>query len=109
VVPEDADAWMTAREVLEVATLGGAAVLGRDDIGALEVGRCADFFSLDLHTVGYAGGLSDPVAAVMFCAPQTAVHTVVHGRSIVRDGEIVTFDLPATIAAHNLNAARLLE
>jgi cytosine/adenosine deaminase-related metal-dependent hydrolase len=109
VVPEDGDAWMTAREVLEVATLGGASVLGRDDIGALEVGRCADFFSLDLHTVGYAGGLSDPVAAVMFCAPQTAVHTVVHGRSIVRDGEIVTFDLPATIAEHNLNAARLLE
>ena len=109
VVPEDGDGWMTAREVLEVATLGGASVLGRDDIGALEVGRCADFFSLDLHTVGYAGGLSDPVAAVMFCAPQTAVHTVVHGRSIVRDGEIVTFDLPATIAAHNLNAARLLE
>jgi cytosine/adenosine deaminase-related metal-dependent hydrolase len=109
VVPEDADAWMTAREVLEVATIGGASVLGRDDIGALEVGRCADFFSLDLHTVGYAGGLGDPVAAVMFCAPQTAVHTVVHGRSIVRDGEIVTFDLPATIAEHNRHAARLLE
>ena len=42
--------WMTAREALELATRGGASVLGRDDIGALEAGKCADFFSLDLNT-----------------------------------------------------------
>jgi len=108
VVPEDSDPWMTAREALEVATRGGAAVLGRDDIGSLEIGKCADFFTLDLNTVGYAGGLGDPVAAVMFCAPQTAVHTVVHGRSIVRDGRIVTFDISAVIAEHNGHAAALL-
>ena len=59
----DEKAWMTAREALELATLGGAQVLGRDDIGALEVGKCADFFSLDLETVAYAGALHDPVAA----------------------------------------------
>jgi cytosine/adenosine deaminase-related metal-dependent hydrolase len=57
-----AEEWMTAREVLEIATKGGAAVLGRDDIGSLEPGKCADFFSINLHTVDYAGALNDPVA-----------------------------------------------
>ena len=78
--PVRANEWMTAREALELATIGGARVLGRSDIGSLEVGKCADFFSLDLNTVGYAGALHDPVAAVLFCAPQQARHTVVHGR-----------------------------
>jgi len=71
---------MTAREALELATRGGAQVLGRTDIGSLEPGKCADFFSLDLHTVGYAGALHDPVAAVLFCAPQPAVNTVINGK-----------------------------
>ena len=86
----DEKAWMTAREALELATLGGAQVLGRDDIGALEVGKCADFFSLDLETVAYAGALHDPVAAVLFCAPQPARTTVINGRVVVQDGRIAT-------------------
>jgi len=101
--------WMTAREALELATLGGASVLGRTDIGALEPGKCADFFSLDLHTLGYAGALHDPVAAVVFCAPQTARHTVINGRPVVKDGAIVTMDMAPVIATHNRCAARLLE
>lgn len=101
--------WMTAREALELATLGGAGVLGRSDIGSLEPGKCADFFSLDLHTLGYAGALHDPVAAVVFCAPQTARHTVINGRSVVKDGRIVTMDMQPVIATHNKCAAGLLE
>jgi 8-oxoguanine deaminase len=101
--------WMGAREALEIATRGGAAVLGRDDIGALEAGRCADFFTLDLDGVSYAGGLSDPVAATVFCAPQRARHTVVHGRPVVRDGEVVTVEMPAVVREHNRHAAALLE
>jgi 8-oxoguanine deaminase len=104
----DAD-WMTAREALEIATLGGAGVLGRSDIGSLEPGKCADFFSLDLNTLGYAGALHDPVAAVVFCAPQSAHHTVINGRSVVKDGVIVTMDMGSVIATHNRCAARLLE
>jgi hypothetical protein len=51
--------------------MGGAAVLGRSDIGSLEPGKCADFFALDLSAIGYAGGLSDPVAAVVFWRPRS--------------------------------------
>jgi cytosine/adenosine deaminase-related metal-dependent hydrolase len=105
--PRRAKEWMTAREALEIATRGGAAVLGRSDIGSLEPGKCADFFTLDLNSLGYAGGLSDPVAAVVFCAPQRARHTVVGGRLIVDNGEITTLDIAPVIAEHNRNAARL--
>jgi cytosine/adenosine deaminase-related metal-dependent hydrolase len=105
--PLRAREWMTAREALEIATRGGAAVLGRSDIGSLEPGKCADFFTLDLNTLNYAGGLSDPVAAVVFCAPQRARHTVVGGRLIVDNGEIATLDVVPVIEEHNRHAAKL--
>jgi 8-oxoguanine deaminase len=106
--PLRAKEWMTAREVLGIATCGGAAVLGREDIGALEPGRCADFFTLDLNQVAFAGGLGDPVAATLFCLPPRAVYTVVNGEVIVDRGELVTLDLAREVAGHNRNAARLL-
>lgn len=99
--PLRAHEWMTAREALEMATLGGARVLGRDDIGALEVGKCADFFTIDLNTVDYAGALNDPVAATLFCAPQKAKYTVINGRIVVEDGRVVTVDMQPVIQAHN--------
>jgi 8-oxoguanine deaminase len=105
--PVAANDWMTAREALELATIGGARVLGRTDIGSLEVGKCADFFSLDLHTIGYAGALHDPVAAVLFCAPQQARVTVIDGKVIVRDGEIVTMDMGRVVETHNRCAFQL--
>ena len=52
--PLRANEWMTARQALEIATIGGAAVLGRTDIGSLAVGKCADFFTLDLNRVEYS-------------------------------------------------------
>jgi cytosine/adenosine deaminase-related metal-dependent hydrolase len=107
--PVRADEWMTAREALELATLGGARVLGRTDIGSLEPGKCADFFSLDLHTIGYAGALHDPVAAVLFCAPQQARTTVINGKIVVKDGEIATMDMRPVVATHNRCAARMAE
>lgn len=101
--------WMTAREALEIATRGGAQVLGRSDIGSLEPGKCADFFTLNLNTIDYAGALSDPVAAVVFCAPQRAHYTVVGGRLIVDKGEIVTLDIEPVIEEHNRHAAVLAD
>ena len=99
--------WMTAREALEIATLGGASILGRADIGALAPGMCGDFTAIDLSAVQYAGALSDPVAAVIFCAPARVAYTVVAGRVIVDRGEVVTIDLAPTVAEHNAHAARL--
>lgn len=93
--------WMTAREAIELATLGGARVLGRDDIGSLEAGKCADLFSLDLHTIGYAGALNDPVAGVIFCAPQQAHTTIVNGEIVVSGGEITRLDMAPVIREHN--------
>jgi 8-oxoguanine deaminase len=99
---------LTARQALELATLGGAAVLGRDDIGALAPGKCADFFALDLNRLAYAGGLHDPLAAAVFCAPQQADYTVVHGRQVVKQGQLTTIELGRVIEAHNRLARALV-
>ncbi|HEY5895184.1 MAG TPA: 8-oxoguanine deaminase [Chthoniobacterales bacterium] len=105
--PARAGEWMTAREALELATLGGAKVLGRNDIGSLEPGKCADFFSLNLHAINYAGALHDPVAAVVFCAPEKPKYTVINGKVVVKDGEIVTVDMAPVVETHNRCAAQL--
>jgi cytosine/adenosine deaminase-related metal-dependent hydrolase len=103
----DAPALLSARQTLELATRGGAAVLGREDIGSLAVGKCADFFALQLDRLAYAGALHDPVAAAIFCAPQTADYTVVNGRVIVRDGRLTTLDLGPHVERHNRVARAL--
>jgi len=100
---------MTARTALEMATRGGAAVLGRSDIGSLEAGKCADFFAVDLNRLDYAGALHDPVSAVVFCHPVRADHTVVGGRFIVKEGRLIPVDERKLVDKHNQAAKRLLE
>jgi cytosine/adenosine deaminase-related metal-dependent hydrolase len=99
---------LTAREALELATLGGAAVLGRDDIGSLAPGKCADFFALNLNRLDYAGAQHDPVAAIIFCAPQKADYTVIHGQFVVKEGQVVTVEVGRVIEAHNRIAQKML-
>ncbi len=99
---------MTARESLRLATRGGAAVLGRSDIGSLEPGKCADFFAINLNRLDYAGALHDPVAAAVFCHPVRADFTVIGGRFVVRDGNLVTLDEMKLVERHNKAARRLL-
>ena len=102
-------AWiMTARQSLEIATRGGAAVLGRSDIGSLEPGKCADLIAFNLHRLEYAGALHDPVAALLFCAPQKVDWNIVHGKAVVQDGQLRTVDVPRLVESHNRAAARLL-
>jgi cytosine/adenosine deaminase-related metal-dependent hydrolase len=99
---------LTAREVLEIATLGGARVLGRDDIGALAPGMSADIVCVPLDDIGVAGALHDPLAALFFCHVPRVKHSVVDGRVVVRDGQLTTLELPRLIETHNRLAARLV-
>jgi len=104
----EAPPLMTARQALEIATRGGAAVLGRKDLGSLEVGKCGDFFAVNLNHLEYTGAWHDPVAAVVFCAPVRADYTVVGGRYIVKQGDLTTIDLHELIHKHNQAAKRLV-
>jgi cytosine/adenosine deaminase-related metal-dependent hydrolase len=99
---------MTARQALELATRGGAAVLGRADIGSLEAGKCADFFAINLNRLDFAGALHDPLAALVFCTPVKADFTVVGGKFIVREGNLTTIDIPKLVESHNQAARRLV-
>ena len=101
-------AEMTARDMLEVATRGGAKVLGRDDIGHLAPGMAADLALFDLRSLGFAGGaVHDPVAALLLCAPAPAAYTVVNGRVVVREGRLTTVDLGPLVEHHNRLALQL--
>ncbi|MNQ36278.1 8-oxoguanine deaminase [compost metagenome] len=99
---------MTAREALEIATLGGAKVLNRDDIGALAPGMVADFVAFDLNHIAYAGALHDPLAALVFCTPTHVSTSVINGKVVVRDGQLVTVDLPRVLERHNQLARQLV-
>ncbi len=105
---EAAPPLLTARQALELATRGGAAVLGRADIGALEAGKCADFVAIKLDRLDYAGALHDPLAAAVFCAPQRVDWNVVGGKIIVQDGQLLSVDVPGLVESHNRAAKRLL-
>jgi 8-oxoguanine deaminase len=100
---------MTAREALEIATLGGAKVLNRDDIGALAPGMAADLVSFDLSQPGFAGALHDPVAALVFCAPSQVSTSVIGGKVVVRDGQLTTVDLGPIVERHNRLAEMLMD
>ena len=106
---EDNRPMMQAREVLDLATRGGAAVLGRDDIGVLAPGKAADLVAFDLRGIDHAGAQSDPVAALVFCSPRRVAYSMVNGRWLIRDGQFVDLD-PALLAeTHNALARQLLE
>jgi cytosine/adenosine deaminase-related metal-dependent hydrolase len=100
---------MTAREALEIATLGGAAVLGRNDIGSLSPGMAADVVAFDLDDLWHAGGaVHDPIAALVFCQPQEVSFSLVNGKLLVQDGIPLHIDLPELVERHNRAALGLL-
>jgi 8-oxoguanine deaminase len=104
----NAPALMTARQALSLATRGGASVLGRTDIGSLEVGKCADMIAIDLNHLGYAGALHDPVAAVVFCSPLQVDYNIVGGKIIVDHGHLTTLEIKSHAQKHNLAAEKLI-
>jgi cytosine/adenosine deaminase-related metal-dependent hydrolase len=100
-----ASTGLSAREVLRVATRGGAACLGRDDVGSLEPGKRADVALFAVDDLSHAGAEADPVGAVLLCAPARPRHLLVEGRPVVRDGRLATAD-EEDIAAEGHRVAR---
>lgn len=92
---------MTARQALEMATVGGAQVLGRDDIGKLAPGFAADLVAIDLNRIELAGAGHDPIAAAVMCGPVRIDHSWVGGRRLVEDRQLVGVDLEALVSEHN--------
>jgi len=101
-------AALTARQALELATIGGAQVLNRDDIGVLAPGMAADFAAFDLRGPAFAGARHDPLAALIFCGPAAAAWSVINGRVVVRQGQLTTIDLPVVLERHNRLARDLV-
>lgn len=99
---------ISARDVLEIATRGSAAVLGRDDVGYLAPGMSADFIALNLNRVDYAGAWHDPVAAMLFCGPRGVDWSVINGRVVVDQGRLTTVDLDAHLPRHNAIARQMI-
>lgn len=100
---------ITARKALEMATLGGAAVLGRTDIGSLAPGMCADVIAIDANSLEYSGAQHDLVAATVLCTPLQVNWSFVHGHTVVKEGHLVGLDLPSAIDAHQAAARRLVD
>jgi len=99
----------SVNEGLELATVGGASVLGRDEIGSLTVGKAADFVGVDLNTINMAGGaIHDPMAALLLCRVEKVVFSIINGKIVVQDGKILTLDLDDLIANHNAISAEMV-
>ncbi|MGI9336160.1 MAG: amidohydrolase family protein, partial [Gammaproteobacteria bacterium] len=99
---------LSARQALELATRGGAAALGRDDIGALAPGMAADFIALDLNRIGFAGAWHDPVAALVLCQPGAVDLSVIDGRIVVENGRLTTVDIEPARRRHNALSMAML-
>ncbi|MDE2853256.1 MAG: 8-oxoguanine deaminase [Chloroflexota bacterium] len=101
-------AALSAREALELATRGGAAILGRDDIGQIAAGKSADIVAFRLDGLEMAGGLHDPLAALIFCQPPSVDLSIINGEIVVEDGNLLTVDLPLLIEKHNKISLQLI-
>jgi 8-oxoguanine deaminase len=99
---------MTAREALEIATLGGAQVLGRDDIGCLAPGMSADLIAINLDQPAFAGAEHDPVAALVLCQVDAVDYSFINGRKVVDRGCLTTVELPSLLQQTQRLAAEML-
>jgi cytosine/adenosine deaminase-related metal-dependent hydrolase len=101
-------AGFTVMDALELATVGSAAIIGRDDIGVLAPGKAADLIGLRLDRLELAGGaVHDPVAALLLCTPPGVDLSVINGEVILQNGEILGLDLDRDIALHNEFAKKM--
>lgn len=99
---------MTARDVLELATLGGARVLGRDDIGALKPGYSADFITVNCDRPSLSG-VHDSVAALLFCQTDGVDYSFINGKKVVDQGQLTTVELPKLVEQVNGYAKMMMD
>ena len=99
----------TVREALELATIGGAQVLRRDDLGVLASGKAADVVAFRVDDLAHAGGLSDAVASLLTCTPGQAWLSVINGRVVVENGQFLPFELRPVIEAHNRVSKEMMQ
>ncbi|MEP7311206.1 MAG: 8-oxoguanine deaminase [Pseudomonadota bacterium] len=99
---------MSARDALGIATIGGAHVLGRDDIGSLAPGKAADFIAVNIDRPSLAGAQHDPVAALVLCQVDRVDYSFINGRKVVDCGDLTTVDLPPLLAQVNRLSAAML-
>lgn len=107
VLATDAGA-MTAREALELATIGGAKVLGRDDIGVLAPGMSADFIAIDVDRPSLAGAQHDVVAALVLCEINSVDYSFINGRMVIDQGQLTTLDLRRLVSETNRYSIKLV-
>ncbi len=102
---------VTAMDSLEMATVGGARVLGwEDELGSISEGMLADIAMFDMNDISYAGGLHDPAGALVFGnSRRRAAHVMVNGRLVVRDGHLVGISEEEIVRQQNARAAAIIE
>ena len=108
-IGNDPSRWLSAEDVFWMATRGGAACLGRDDIGSLEPGKAADVLLIETRRLSYAGASSDPLAALVFTPfPEPVDTVIVNGRIVVEGGALAGVDVPALVARADAISERML-
>jgi len=102
--------WLNTEEVLWMATIGGAKALGRDDIGQIKVGKCADLNLINMDKLEYSGALHDPAAAIVFNVAMNPVdHVIVNGKLIVENGQIADLNELQLVKRHQKISADLVD
>ena len=106
---EGGSSAITSRQVIQLATVGGANLLGRNDLGRIEQGAVADLVGLNVSDIAHAGALDDYLASVVLCGSNhTADLTIVNGKIVVRQGRLLTVDEDEIVGRANQAAKRLL-
>lgn len=99
---------ISARESLAVATLGGAAALGHNDIGVLALGYAADIVTCECREIEFADTAWDPLAALVLCGPGKAAYTIINGQVVVADGKLQTMETATLLRNHQMMTTDLM-
>jgi 8-oxoguanine deaminase len=100
---------LSPTQALELGTLGSARLLRREELGSIAPGKAADLIAVDMRRLAFAGGMHDPLAALVLCSSGQVDFAIVNGKIRVKDGQLVGVDLPALIDEQNRLAKALVE